>query len=75
MGKVKKMKPSQVGKNVALADQIESSHSVKSKNRNKERNRHDDDDEVSSFILVKSKIPFNLRGSGIRIHRIITNVP
>lgn len=46
MGKAKKFKPSQVGKNVALADQIEAVHSVKAKNRTKERNRHDDDDEV-----------------------------
>lgn len=46
MGKVKKLKPSQVGKNPALADQIEAVNSVKIKNRNKERNRHEDDDEV-----------------------------
>lgn len=50
MGKIKKMKPSQVGKNAALADQIETARSVKPKNRNKERNRHDDDDEVSSTL-------------------------
>lgn len=52
MGKVKKMKPSQVGKNVALADQIETLHSVKAKNRTKERNRHDDDDEVCFKISL-----------------------
>lgn len=46
MGKVKKLKPSQVGKNVALADQIEAVNSVKNKNRAKERSRHDDDEEV-----------------------------
>lgn len=47
MGKAKKFKPSQVAKNVALADQIESVKNVKSRNRIKERNRHDDDEEVS----------------------------
>ncbi|KOB67722.1 Bystin [Operophtera brumata] len=53
MGKIKKMKPSQVGKNLALADQIETAHSVKPKNRNKERNRHDDDDEFVNADLSK----------------------
>lgn len=47
MGKVKKLKPSQVGKNVALADQIEATNAVKIKNRMKERSRHDDDEEVN----------------------------
>lgn len=46
MGKSKKLKPSQVGKNIALADQIESVSAVKNKNRVKERNRRDDDEEV-----------------------------
>lgn len=46
MGKSKKLKPSQVGKNIALADQIESGNTVKNKNRVKERNRQDDDDQV-----------------------------
>lgn len=46
MGKSKKLKPSQVGKNIALADQIESVDAVKNKNRVKERNRQDDDEEV-----------------------------
>ncbi|XP_072936049.1 bystin [Epargyreus clarus] len=45
MGKAKKMKPSQVGKNVALADQIEAVNAVKNKNRIKERSRRDDDEE------------------------------
>lgn len=48
MGKVKKLKPSQVGKNVGLADQIEASNAVKIKNRIKEKNRHDDDEDVST---------------------------
>lgn len=50
MGKVKRLKPSQVGKNIALADQIEAVTSVKSKGRAKERNRHDDDEDVSKII-------------------------
>ena len=50
MGKAKKFKPSQVGKNLALADQIESVNSVKNKNRIKERNRQDDDEEVRVYI-------------------------
>ncbi|KAM3966604.1 bystin [Aphomia sociella] len=53
MGKVKKLKPSQVGKNIALADQIESVNAVKNKNRRKERNRHDDDDEFINADLSK----------------------
>ncbi|KAG7304430.1 hypothetical protein JYU34_011371 [Plutella xylostella] len=53
MGKAKKLKPSQVGKNVALADQIETVSSVKSKNRTKERNRHDDDEEYVNADLSK----------------------
>ncbi|KAJ2946422.1 hypothetical protein O0L34_g12462 [Tuta absoluta] len=53
MGKIKKLKPSQVGKNVALADQIESVHSVKNRNRAKERNRHDDDEEFVNADLSK----------------------
>ncbi|XP_049887585.1 bystin [Pectinophora gossypiella] len=53
MGKAKKLKPSQVGKNVALADQIESVNAVKPKNRNKERNRHDDDEEFVNADLSK----------------------
>lgn len=52
MGKVKKLKPSQVGKNIALADQIEAGKTIKSKNRNKERNRHDDDEEVSHYFYI-----------------------
>ncbi|XP_063394151.1 bystin [Cydia fagiglandana] len=53
MGKVKKLKPSQVGKNIALADQIEAVTSVKIKNRNKERNRHDDDEDFVNPELSK----------------------
>ncbi|CAG9107774.1 unnamed protein product [Plutella xylostella] len=53
MGKAKKLKPSQVGKNVALADQIETVSSVKNKNRTKERNRHDDDEEYVNADLSK----------------------
>ncbi|NP_001138800.1 bystin [Bombyx mori] len=53
MGKVKKLKPSQVGKNLALADQIESGNSVKIKNRTKDRNRHDEDDEFVKADLSK----------------------
>ncbi|XP_021201392.3 bystin [Helicoverpa armigera] len=53
MGKAKKFKPSQVGKNLALADQIESVNSVRSKNRTKERNRHDDDEEFVNADLSK----------------------
>ncbi|KAI5634804.1 bystin domain-containing protein [Phthorimaea operculella] len=53
MGKAKKLKPSQVGKNIALADQIESVNSVKNKNRAKERNRHDDDEEFVNADLSK----------------------
>lgn len=52
MGKAKKLKPSQVGKNVALADQIESVNAVKNKSRIKERSRHDDDEEVTIFLIV-----------------------
>lgn len=61
MGKSKKLKPSQLAKNVALADQIEAAQSVKAKHRNKERTRHDDDDEVgySAFIIAPNL--FNLR--------------
>lgn len=53
MGKAKKFKPSQVAKNVALADQIESVKNVKSRNRIKERNRHDDDEEFVNADLSK----------------------
>ncbi|KAL0895720.1 hypothetical protein ABMA27_011791 [Loxostege sticticalis] len=53
MGKVKKLKPSQVGKNVALADQIEATNAVKIKNRMKERSRHDDDEEFIKADLSK----------------------
>ncbi|XP_050360066.1 bystin [Nymphalis io] len=53
MGKAKKLKPSQVAKNVALADQIEASNSVKNKNRTKEKNRHDDEDFVNSDLSSK----------------------
>lgn len=53
MGKAKKMKPSQIGKNVALADQIEAVNSVKNKSRNKERNRRDDDEEFVNANLSK----------------------
>lgn len=52
MGKAKKLKPSQVGKNVALADQIESVNVVRNKNRIKERNRQDDDEEVGGFLVI-----------------------
>lgn len=51
MGKAKKLKPSQIGKNVALADQIEAVNSVKNKSRIKQKNRHDDDEEVSIIQL------------------------
>ncbi|KAF9795151.1 hypothetical protein SFRURICE_004523 [Spodoptera frugiperda] len=53
MGKAKKFKPSQVAKNVALADQIESVKNVKSRNRIKERNRYDDDEEFVNADLSK----------------------
>ncbi|XP_026726071.1 bystin [Trichoplusia ni] len=53
MGKAKKLKPSQVGKNVALADQIESVNAVKNKSRIKERSRHDDDEEFVNANLSK----------------------
>ncbi|KAJ8734044.1 hypothetical protein PYW07_014595 [Mythimna separata] len=53
MGKAKKFKPSQIGKNLALADQIESVNSVKNKNRTKERNRQDDDEEFVNADLSK----------------------
>ncbi|CAH0722578.1 unnamed protein product, partial [Brenthis ino] len=53
MGKVKKLKPSQVGKNVALADQIEASNTVKNKNRLKGRNRHEDDEDFVTADLSK----------------------
>ncbi|XP_073943667.1 bystin [Choristoneura fumiferana] len=53
MGKVKRLKPSQVGKNIALADQIEAVTSVKSKGRTKERNRHDDDEDFVNPELSK----------------------
>lgn len=48
MGKAKKFKPSQVAKNISLADQIETSNAVKIKNR-KEKTRREDDDEVRIF--------------------------
>lgn len=51
MGKAKKFKPSQIGKNIALADQIESVNSVKNKNRVKQKNRHDDDEEVNNIYF------------------------
>ncbi|CAH2099927.1 unnamed protein product [Euphydryas editha] len=53
MGKFKKLKPSQIGKNVALADQIEASNAVKNKNRIKEKNRHDDDEDFVNADLSK----------------------
>ncbi|XP_028160256.1 bystin [Ostrinia nubilalis] len=53
MGKAKKLKPSQIGKNVALADQIEANNAVKNKNRMKERSRHDDDEEFINADLSK----------------------
>ncbi|CAH2068587.1 unnamed protein product, partial [Iphiclides podalirius] len=53
MGKAKKFKPSQIGKNIALADQIESGNSVKNKNRVKPKNRHDDDEEFVNADLSK----------------------
>ncbi|XP_037300605.1 LOW QUALITY PROTEIN: bystin, partial [Manduca sexta] len=48
-----KFKPSQVGKNIALADQIEADGSLRNKNRTKERNRQDDDDEFVNANLSK----------------------
>ncbi|XP_013144312.1 PREDICTED: bystin [Papilio polytes] len=53
MGKAKKLKPSQIGKNVALADQIEAVNSVKNKSRIKQKNRHDDDEEFVNADLSK----------------------
>ncbi|CAH0405947.1 unnamed protein product [Chilo suppressalis] len=53
MGKVKKLKPSQVGKNVSLADQIEAVTSLKTKNRTKERNRQVNDEEFVTADLSK----------------------
>ncbi|XP_026484741.1 bystin [Vanessa tameamea] len=69
MGKAKKLKPSQVAKNVALADQIEASNSVKNKNRSKEKNRHDDDEDfvnadLSSKILKAARRQQVELGSG-----------
>ncbi|OWR51780.1 bystin [Danaus plexippus] len=53
MGKAKKFKPSEIGRNIALADQIEATNAVKNKNRNKERNRIDDDDDFVNADLSK----------------------
>ncbi|CAK1599795.1 unnamed protein product [Parnassius mnemosyne] len=53
MGKAKKLKPSQVGKSIALADQIESVNAVKSKNRVKQKNRQDNDEEFVNADLSK----------------------
>ncbi|VVC94155.1 unnamed protein product [Leptidea sinapis] len=53
MGKAKKLKPSQVGRNVPLADQIESLDSLKIKNRIKEKNRHEEDEEFVNSDLSK----------------------
>ncbi|XP_068628638.1 bystin [Battus philenor] len=53
MGKAKKMKPSQIGKNIALADQIEAVNSLKNKNRIKQKNRQDDDEEFVNADLSK----------------------
>ncbi|CAG9575801.1 unnamed protein product [Danaus chrysippus] len=53
MGKAKKCKPSEIGRNIALADQIEATNAVKNKNRNKERNRIDDDDDFVNADLSK----------------------
>ncbi|CAG5018121.1 unnamed protein product [Parnassius apollo] len=53
MGKAKKLKPSQVGKNIALADQIESVNAVKNKNRVKQKIRHDNDEEFVNADLSK----------------------
>ncbi|XP_013167162.1 PREDICTED: bystin [Papilio xuthus] len=53
MGKAKKLKPSQIGKNIALADQIEAVNSVKNKSRIKQKNRHDDDEEFVNADLSK----------------------
>ncbi|CAG9783027.1 unnamed protein product [Diatraea saccharalis] len=55
MGKVKKLKPSQVGRNVALADQIERDAvaSIKNRNRTKERTIREDDEEFINADLSK----------------------
>ncbi|KPI93320.1 Bystin [Papilio xuthus] len=53
MGKAKKLKPSQIGKKIALADQIEAVNSVKNKSRIKQKNRHDDDEEFVNADLSK----------------------
>lgn len=52
MGKVKKVKPSQTGKNISLGEQIESDKSVKNKNRSKQRFRQDEDEEVRMLIRL-----------------------
>ncbi|CAK1548565.1 unnamed protein product [Leptosia nina] len=53
MGKAKKLKPSQVAKNIGLADQIEATNSVKIKNRSKDKNRLDEDEEFVNANLSK----------------------
>lgn len=47
MGKVKKLKPSQIGVKTSLDRDIEDAKFVKPKNRNKIRLRKDEDEEVS----------------------------
>ncbi|XP_022128148.2 bystin [Pieris rapae] len=53
MGKAKKLKPSQVGKNIGLADQIEATNAVKLKSRLKEKHRQDEDEEFVNADLSK----------------------
>ncbi|XP_047523482.1 bystin [Pieris napi] len=53
MGKAKKLKPSQVGKNIGLADQIESTNTVKLKSSLKEKHRQDEDEEFVNADLSK----------------------
>ncbi|XP_045760909.1 bystin [Maniola jurtina] len=52
MGKAKKFKPSQVAKNISLADQIETSNAIKIKNR-KEKTRNEGDEEFVNADLSK----------------------
>ncbi|CAH2267208.1 bystin [Pararge aegeria] len=55
MGKAKKFKPSQVAKNISLADQIETSNVIKIKNR-KDKTRQDEGDEEFVTADLSKKI-------------------
>ncbi|XP_052747425.1 bystin [Bicyclus anynana] len=53
MGKAKKFKPSQVAKNISLADQIETSNAVKVKNRKIKIWNEDDEEFVNADLSKK----------------------